>query len=119
MFCIGVDLKKLKHLVKITSELIFFVAYQPTTVDNLPPYNVTSTSLQLRWRDNNPDRDERYYNITWYSKEGSLNKLSFVTGNSAQVRNLTSNAQYTFNITAFNSVGDVQSPAVLTTKTRK
>ena len=78
---------------------------------------MTSTSLQLRWRDTNPDQP--YYNITWYSKEGSFNELSFISGNSAQVRNLTSNAQYTFYVTAFNVGGDVQLPAVLTTATRK
>ena len=82
-------------------------------------YSVTSTSLELRWEDTNANSDQRYYNITWYSIQGSLNELSFVNGLRVDVNNLTSNAQYSFSIIAFNVGGDAELPAVLTTETRK
>ena len=82
-------------------------------------YSVTSTSLELRWEDTNSNSDHRYYNITWYSIHGSLNELSFINGLRADVNNLTSNAQYTFAVIAFNVGVDAELPAVLTTETRK
>ncbi|WP_129358357.1 lytic polysaccharide monooxygenase [Rothia uropygioeca] len=90
----------------------------PSAPSSLTANNVTSTGVQLTWKESTDNVDVDHYEIQRRTKGGDFKKVGSTAGTSFKDKDLTASTAYDYRVVAFDAAGNASDPGTLSVTTK-